>query len=167
MNSEIRKQDLDEFLESLRQQDERHAKKREKGKAVTAAESSSAGAVGDKRKLDALLSPERGEVKEAVTAPEDMAAAPASLVWSAVLRELEEDLGHTPRVKYVPHVPLMEVSASNNICVTAFEVCCLRLRRCLLCIAVARRLLRGEDQQPGRGKEGQTPVHSFVPATDE
>jgi tRNA U38,U39,U40 pseudouridine synthase TruA len=139
----VRVGDVREFAEGLRQQQARHARNLQGGKAAGASVSnggsggSGSGANPHKRrKVESSDQSSRGTVavgaEDSSSAEVNAAASTADtreptaavreapditagkvdqeVQWAAVMHRLEGQLGYTPQVKYVPHVPLMQVT---------------------------------------------------------
>jgi tRNA pseudouridine(38-40) synthase len=142
----VRVGDVREFAEGLRQQQVRHARNLQGGKAAGASVSnggsggsggSGCGANPRKRRkvepseqairsttavgaedstsaeINATASTaDTTEPTAAVWEAQDTTAADVDqeVLWAAVMHRLEGQLGYTPQVKYVPHVPLMQVT---------------------------------------------------------
>jgi tRNA U38,U39,U40 pseudouridine synthase TruA len=87
----------------------------------TSAESNAASSAADATEPAAAL----WEAQDTTAANVDQ-----EVQWAAVMLRLEGQLGYTPQVKYVPHVPLMQVT----IDVTLSSCCCdvLRTLKCAL-----------------------------------
>lgn len=106
----VRSGDAKEFEESLRQQEAKHAKSSAKEGNSGSSGSAEGSSHLHKRKLEAM---EEGEGTSSSAVPvavkEEAGAGAGQVVWAEALARLEGALGHVPRVKYVPHVPLMQV----------------------------------------------------------
>ena len=113
LNSQVRQSDLCAFQEDLRLQEEKHMKKLQNKStsssamlSTTTTTTNSEGHENNslKRKFIEVTSQQQQHQQRQQQSSEGM------VVWNDALQQIENTMDLTPKLKYIPHVPLMEVS---------------------------------------------------------